>query len=157
MSGGGVGCRRRRDGQNCRLSGPGRPARPGAELQPLEEETQPQAEPKEAVEEAAEEARVAGGAREYQPPHAELREGGAGARGGRAAGLGGTCGDRPPIPGARRRSTGLQKGSGERGPEEAPRGVTWVPQTRPVDRPGRSSARHAVPDEVMGMHFGVRR
>ena len=72
-------------------------------------------------------------------------------------GWGGTCGGRPPIPGARRRSTGLQKGGGERGPEEAPRRVTWVPQTRPVDRPGRSSARHAVPDEVRGMHFGVRR
>ena len=70
-----MGCRRRRrDGKNSRLSGYGSLARPGAELQLLEEETQPQAEPKEADEEAAEETRVAGRARGYQPPRGELRE-----------------------------------------------------------------------------------
>lgn len=77
----------RRDGQNrdC-LSGFGGPFRPGAEFQSLEEKAPSQAEPEETVEEAAQEARVAGGARGHQSPGAELREGEGRAWGGLALG-----------------------------------------------------------------------
>lgn len=141
----GVGCRRRRrDGKNSGLSGYGSPARPGAELQSLEEETQPQAEPKEADEEAAEETRVAGRTRGYQPPHGELREGktgaGEGARGrmflphwaARASGLTGHW--------------GAGEGGGMRGapgdPVEATGGLLGA-KPRPPDRPGRPLAHYS--------------
>lgn len=143
-----VGCRRRRrDGKNRGLSGYGSPARPGAELQSLEEETQPQAEPKEAVEEAAEETRVAGRARGYQPPHAELREGEAGAGEGArgrmslphwAAWASGPTGHWDLAWGAGE-GGGMRGASG--GSVEATGGLLGA-KPRPPDRPGRPLAHY---------------
>ena len=95
----------------------------------MEEETQPQAESKEAVEEAAEETRVAGRARGYQPPYAELREGEAGAGEGARG--------RMPLPHWAAWASGLTghwdlawgagEGGGMRGAPLRPQVVCWVP------------------------------